>query len=61
MLMFCGLHICVCCYALLCRVLTWAQKLMEREYLVGDQLVGKDVASTAAPQVSYLLTAAIYV
>jgi hypothetical protein len=32
------------------KVLTWAQGMMGREYLVGDQLVGKDLASTAAPQ-----------
>jgi hypothetical protein len=37
-----------------CRVLTWAQQLMGREYLVGDQLVGKDVPSTAAPQVGVI-------
>lgn len=37
-----------------CRVLTWAQQLMGREYLVGDQLVGKDVPSTAAPQVGVM-------
>jgi len=32
------------------KVLTWAQGLMGREYLVGDQLVGKDVDTTSAPQ-----------
>lgn len=43
---------CWCRCVLHCRVLTWAQGMMGRDYLVGDQLVGKDLASTAAPQVS---------
>jgi hypothetical protein len=37
-----------------CRVLSWAQGVMGREYLVGDQLAGQDVGSSAAPQVRLL-------
>jgi NAD/NADP octopine/nopaline dehydrogenase-like protein len=32
------------------RVLCWSQHAMGREYLVGKQLTGRDVASTRAPQ-----------
>lgn len=42
-----GMNVYLACH----RVLTWAQGMMGRDYLVGDQLVGKDVLSTAAPQV----------
>lgn len=32
------------------RILTWVQKCMGKEYLVGHRLVGKDVDETACPQ-----------
>jgi len=32
------------------RVLAWCQERLNKEYLVGDRLIGRDLAETAAPQ-----------
>lgn len=48
---------CMSVYVLACRVLGWAQQVMGRTYLVGDQLSGEDVKDSAAPQVGGMLRA----
>ena len=32
------------------KVILWSQKHMEKEYLIGDELIGEDVKDTSAPQ-----------
>lgn len=32
-------------------VMTWCQDRMEKQYLIGDRLIGRDIGETAAPQV----------
>ena len=39
-------------------VITWAQEMMHKEYIVGGKLVGKDIAETPIPQNAGIVTTA---